>query len=363
MSPWVGDIEYGEAEKLYPGVAPAPAEGPCVELHCLDTSQKQEGDGKDTLEARLVAERIGTLLREGRQPGDVVILLRSMRAHAQAYLHALHERGIEAVSDQSDDILQTTEISVLLSYLQILDNPHQDIPLLSVLLSPVGGFDATHVARVRAGRRGCDFYDALLAYSADNEDFHDFLRLFDSLRLASRQEHVGALTRMVCEQTGLRDLFAAMPDGDQRLENLRMLYQMAAAFDPDGPGRLHDFLARIERQRERGITAAGIDNPNAVRIMSIHKSKGLEFPVVVVAGLSTKFNTEDDRQAVQIHPELGTGCDVVDLTRRIKYPSLAKQAVLHQQRAERISEELRVLYVALTRPKDLLVMTLSLIHI
>ena len=357
MSSRVGDVKYGEAEKLRPGLEAAPAERPCVELHCLDTREREEGDGKDALEARLVAARIGTLIREGRDPGDIVILLRSMRAHAQAYLHALHERGIEAVSDQSDDILQTSEVSVLLSYLQILDNPHQDIPLLSVLLSPVGGFDAEQVARIRAGRRSGDFYDALLAYSDENDAFIAFLNQLEGLRTASRQEHVGVLVRMVCEQTGLRDLFAAMPDGDQRLENLRMIYQMAAGFDPDGPGRVHDFLARIERQRDRGISAAGVSNPNAVHIMSIHKSKGLEFPVVVVAGLSTKFNTEDDRQAVQIHPALGTGCDVVDLTRRIKYSSLAKQAILHRQREERISEELRVLYVALTRPKELLIMT------
>ena len=368
MSPWVGDIDYGEAERLYPGTDPAPVEGPCVELHCVDTGDREEGDTKDTLEARLVASRIEALLNEGYpvrdggelrpvRPEDIVILLRSMRSHAQAYLHELHERGIEAVSDQSDDILQTSEVAVLLSYLQILDNPHQDVPLLSVLLSPVGGFDAEQVARVRAGRRDGDYYDALLAYSAENDEVSAFLRQFDGLREHARQAHVGALVRMVCEQTGLRDVFSAMSDGAQRLENLRMIYQMAAGFDPDGPGRLHDFLERIERQRDRGITAAGAGNPNAVRIMSIHKSKGLEFPVVFVAGLSTKFNTEDDRQAVLIHPKLGTGCDVVDLDRRIKYPSLAKQAVRSQLQAERLSEELRVLYVAMTRPKDLLILS------
>ena len=374
MSERVGDIRYGEAEKLRSGIYPGPAAKPCVELHCLNTEGWEKGDSKDALEARLVANQIRSLLDERRpvrdggtqrpvEPGDIVILLRSMRAHAQAYLHALQALGIDAVSDQSDDILQTSEVSVLLAYLQILDNPHQDIPLLSVLLSPLCGLDAERVAKVRAGRRGVDFYGALLDYSHENDDFSAFLRQFDRLRIASRQEHVGTLVRMIFEQTGLRDIFSAMPDGAQRLENLRTIYQMAAAFDPDGPGRLHDFLTRIERQRERGVTAAGAGNPKAVRIMSIHKSKGLEFPVVIVAGLSTKFNTDDDRQAVQIHPELRTGCDVVDLARRIKYPSIAKQAILSRLRAERVSEELRVLYVALTRPKDLLIMSYASAHL
>ena len=374
MSSSVGGIDYGAAERLYPGIVPASVGSPCVELHCLDTEDKEEGDSRDALEARLAAKRIRALLDEGVpvregeglrpvRPQDIVILLRSMRAHAQAYLHALNQVGIEAVSDQSDDILQTTEISVLLSWLQILDNPHQDIPLLSVLLSPVGGFDADQVARVRGACPGGDFYDALVKYTDENGVFSDFLKIFDALREASRQEHVGTLVRMVCEQTGLRDVFSAMPDGAQRLENLRTIYQMSAAFDPDGPGRVHDFLAKIDRLRERGLTGAGTDNPNAVRIMSIHKSKGLEFPVVIVAGLSTKFNTDDERQAVQLHPELGTGCDVVDLKRRIKYPSIAKQAVLSRLRTERISEEMRVLYVALTRPKDLLIMTYASAHL
>ena len=368
MSRSVGDIDYGEAERLYPGTGPAPADGPCVELHCLDTGERDEGDSNDALEARLAAGRVESLLREGYlvrdgdslrrvEPGDIVILLRSMRSHAQAYLNALHERGIEADSDQSDDILQTTEVSVLLSWLQIIDNPRQDVPLLSVLLSPVGGFNAEQAAKVRGKYRDGDFFGALQAYSAENGEFSDFLAQIQGLREASRREHVGTLVRMVCEETGLRDVFSAMSDGAQRLENLRTIYQMAACFDPDGPGRLHDFLEKIERQRERGITGSSVGKPDAVRVMSIHKSKGLEVPVVILAGLSTKFNTEDERQAVQIHPVLGTGCDVVDLRRRIRYPSIAKQAVLSQLRAERISEELRVMYVAMTRPKDLLIMT------
>ncbi len=368
MTPQVGDLRYTDAEALYPGAALPEVARPCVELHCLDCTDREEGEDKRSMEARLVAKRVAQLLHDGTLvtaseglrkavPGDIVILLRSLRSQAQSYLSALRELGIEAVSDQSDDILKTGEVSLLLSYLQVLDNPHQDIPLISVLLSPVFGFTAQQVAQVRIGRRSGDFYQALLEEAQENETFTAFLNQLSMLRRAAREEPVGQLIRRVWEETGLRDVFAAMEDGAQRLENLQAIYLRAAAFDPDGPGRLHDFLEKLEQQKERGITGAGVRHANAVRIMSIHKSKGLEFPIVIVAGLSTTFNTADERQPVQIHPLLGTGCDVVDLDKRIKYPSLAKQAILGKLRQERLSEELRVLYVALTRPKDLLIMT------
>ncbi len=374
MSRTVGDISYGPEERLYPGTEQEALPGPCVELHCLDTGETEEGTTGRDLEARLVAKRIARLLRDGEcvrdqeglrpaRPSDVVILLRSMRSQAPYYLQALTEEGIEAVSDQNDDILQTTEVSVLLSYLQILDNPHQDVPLLSVLLSPLYGYGAETVAHVREDCRQGDFYDALLQYSEHSEEFQSFLEDFRTLRALAHRRSADDIVRAVCRQTCLRDVFAAMEDGEQRLENLQTIYLMAADFDPDGPGTVHDFLRKLDQQRERGITGAGLRSPNAVHIMSIHKSKGLEFPVVVAAGLATKFNTEDDRQAVQIHPELGTGCDVVDLAKRIKYPSIAKRAVLAKQRSERLSEELRVLYVALTRPKDRLIMTCCSPHL
>ncbi len=374
MSPDVGEIRYGGDERLCPGTDPAPVPGPFVELHCLDTAEVGENESGRSLEARLAAKRIARLLNDGTPvrdgdelrpavPSDIVILLRSMRSQATYYLQALAEEGIEAVSDQSDDILQTTEVSVLLSYLQILDNPHQDVPLLSVLLSPLYGYDADAVARVRANIRRGDFYDALTSYNEQSGEFAVFFEDFRALRVLARRHSADELVRMVCERTCLRDVFTVMDNGPQRLENLQTIYLMAAAFDPDGPGALHDFLEKIEQQRDRGITGAGLRTPNAVRIMSIHKSKGLEFPIVLVCGLATRFNTEDDRQPVQIHPELGTACDVVDLDRRIRYPSIAKQAVLTKQRAQRLSEELRVLYVALTRPKDRLIMTYASPHL
>lgn len=372
MSPEVGEIRYSAQERLLPGLTMEPAAQPCVELHCIDTGDA-DGD-KYEPEARLVATRIAGLLRDGapvRDGGtlrpvaasDIVILLRAMSAQAGIYLKALADQGIRAVSDQSDDILKTTEVSVLLSYLQILDNPHQDISLLSVLLSPMYGFDAETVAQMRVACRSGDCYDAIAAYSAEHGEFSDFLQQYQELRQVSLRRSVGVLVRTVLDKTRLSDVFCAMEDGQRRLENLQTIYLLASRFDPDGPGRLHDFLSHIERMRERGIPGGETSAKNAVRLMSIHKSKGLEFPVVIVAGLSRQFNREDDRRPVQIHPELGMGADVVDLRRRVKYSSLAKQAVLARQRSERLSEELRVLYVALTRPKDLLIMTYASAHL
>ena len=374
MTERVGDLRYGAEEALYPGAELPPIAGARVELHCLDTSDKEDDTSKRVLEARLVAQRVAKLLREATPvtdggalrpvaPSDVVILLRSLHSQAQDYLDALQAQGIAACCDQRDDILATTEVAVLLSYLQILDNPHQDIPLLSVLLSPVFGYSAQQVAQVRENRCSGDFYTLLLADAQEHETFAPFLRQLAAMRRLARQEPVDVVVRTVWEETRLRDVFCAMPDGAQRMENLQAIYLMAAAFDPEGSGSLHDFLLKIEQQRVRGISGAGAHSANAVRLMSIHKAKGLEFPVVIVAGLSTKFNTADERQAVQIHSDLGTGCDVVDLEQRIKYPSLAKQAVLAKLRQERLSEELRVLYVALTRPKDLLIMTYASSHL
>ncbi len=374
MTPQVGGLRYGEAEALYPGATYPPTEEPCVELHCLDSAEKEDGVSTRMLEARLVARRTAELLASRTtvtgsagprpiEPSDIVILLRSHRSQAQDYLCALRNQGIPAVSDQSDNILETTEVALLLSYLQVLDNPHQDIPLVGVLLSPVFGFSAQDLAQVRVNCPTGDFYDALLAYSEESSTFIPFLRQLAELRQAARQEPVVALVRRVWEETSLRDVCSAMEDGARRLAHLETIYLLAAAFDPEGPGRLHDFLLKMEQQRERGISANLGQPAGAVRIMSIHKSKGLEFPVVIVAGLSTRFNPADERQAVQIHPELGAGCDVVDLNRRIQYPSLAKQAILTRLRQEQISEELRVLYVALTRPKERLILTYASAHL
>ena len=372
MSEDVGDIRYGIEERLYPGSEQPALPGPCVELHCLDTAEGE--DSVREYEARLVAGRIARLLRDGTpvrdgdtlrpaQASDVVILLRSVSSQASYYLRALAEEGIEAVSDRDDDILKTTEVSVLLSYLQILDNPHQDVPLLSVLLSPVYGYGAETVAQIRANSQKSDFYDALVDYSGDHDDFTAFMQDYRALRSIAHRHSADVIVRAVCQQTGLRDVFCAMEDGNQRLINLQTIYLMAAGFDPDGPGALHDFLRRLDQLRERGVSGTGLQASDAVHIMSIHKSKGLEFPVVFIAGLSTGFNTQDDSQPVLIHPDLGTGCDAVDLERRIKYPSIAKRAVKEKQRAERLSEELRVLYVAMTRPKDRLIMTYASAHL
>ena len=372
MSEEVGDIRYGSEERLYPGTEMPDLPGPCVELHCLDTSDGEES-GR-VYEARLAAGRIAQMLREGTpvrdgdtlrpvQPSDIAILLRSANSQTPYYIKALAEEGIDASSDQEDDILKTTEVSVLLSYLQILDNPHQDVPLLSVLLSPLYGYSAEAAAHVRESNRKADYYDALLEYSRQSDEFSAFLEDYQTLRAIAHRRSADRIIRSVFQQTGLHDVFGAMEDGDQRLMNLKTIYLMAAGFDPEGPGSLHDFLHKLEQHREKGVSGSGQRSPNAVHVMSIHKSKGLEFPVVVVAGLGTKFNNEDDKKPVQIHPELGTGCDVVDLVQRIKYPSISKQAVIEKQRAERMSEELRVLYVAMTRPKDRLIMTIADNHL
>ena len=361
MTQKVGGLDYGDAEALREGLPHEPLGEPGVELHVLTTAGDSYGQ-----EAAFVAERVQELLdgshmvrgRDGLrpiEPEDIVILLRSPGSVGQDFQDALSAKGIRSAFGSGRDLLQTGEVSVLRALLQIISNPRQDIPLLAVLASPVFGFTADDLARIRAGKRYCDFYDALCADKT--EQSADFAAMLEQLREVSRTANLAQLLEHIFCLTRMDSIYAAMESGVERTANLREFYTMAMDFESTARRDLSQFLEHLELLEEKGLTVGETASGGAVSIMSIHKSKGLEFPVVFLAALSRSFNREDLRAQVLCDGELGLGLSAVDHATRTRYPTIAKRAIVERSAAQSLSEEMRVLYVAMTRAKDRLIMT------
>ncbi|MBQ7415468.1 MAG: helicase-exonuclease AddAB subunit AddA [Oscillospiraceae bacterium] len=364
MSPEVGGLYYGADEALYEGVPHEPLGDAEVEFYGV---QIQENTYPE--EAAFVARRIKELLdgkhmvrgKEGLRPivpEDIMILLRSPNSVAEYYRQALEREGIRCGGTGGGDLLQTREICVLRSILQAVHNPQLDIPLLAAMASPVFGFTADDLAAIRAGKRGSSVYDALR--KSDSEKVQRFLSLLTKLRREARMETVSRVLETVFNETRIDSIFASMNDGALREANLRTFYELAAAFEAGGQKDLGRFLDYLDAMEEKGLmTATENTNAGCVGIMSIHKSKGLEFPVVFLCGLGRQFNQESKRAPVMCHKELGIGILVADSGRRVRYPTVARRAISAITTADCLSEEMRVLYVAMTRARDRLIMTYS----
>ena len=361
MSEQVGGLVYGENEALREGIPHIPNTEPEVELHTIDVKEDTYGE-----EAAFAAQRVCELLdgshmvREGEnlrpiRAEDIVILLRSPGSVGVRYQRALEERGIRCTSGGGTDLLKTPEIAAIRSLLQTVSNPRQDIPLIACLVSPVFGFTADDLAAFRSKSKFTTVYDALLA--DDSEKARNFLKILAQLRQTARRATLPELLEQIFAQTRIDSLYAAMDAGQTRADNLQTFYQLAVDFQQTGRQDLNRFLDHLDAMAEKGLTTAGESASGAVTIMSIHKSKGLEFPVVFLCGLSREFNRESQRAQVLCDRQLGLGLSCVDAQNRVRYPSVAKRAIAVKMTADSLSEELRVLYVALTRPKDRLIMT------
>ena len=364
MSPEVGGLQYGEAEALREGVPHVPLQEEAIELDVLEVA---DGDSYEK-EAAFTAKRIGkmlesgTLVRQGDSlrpvtPEDIVILLRSPGTMASAFRSALEAEGIRCALDGGSNLMAAEEISSLAALLQTVANPRQDIPLLAVLASPIFGFTADELAGIRSGcKKGC-FYDGLLV--CEDEKVQAFLQILSQLRRKARLEPLTSLLQSCFLLTRLDSIYGAMPGGKAKKENLYIFYQMAVDFEQGSLRTLDQFLEHLEALQGSQVVSAG-SNAGCVTIMSIHKSKGLEFPVVFLCGLSHRFNASDSREAVLCHQELGLGLAVADNENRLRYSSIAKRAIAASIQSESVSEELRVLYVAMTRARDRLVMTCTM---
>lgn len=362
MSSTVGGLDYGEDEKLREGIPHISLNEPEVALYGIDVQQDTYAE-----EASFVAEKISSLLdgthmvREGDglrpiQPEDIVILLRSPGSVGGEFFYALQQRGIRCATGDTTDLLQTEEISTVRAILQVIDNPLQDIPLVSVLTSPVFGFTAEDLAQLRSINRKEYIYN-LLSIGSDNKS-RMFMVVLQKLRNSARILPITQLISTIYEETRLLSVYSAMDDGAVRLDNLQMFYQIASEYESAGPKELYRFLEYLNVAEEHGLGGAGNQqDTGAVTIMSIHKSKGLEFPVVFLCGLSRGFNQESARSQVLCDKDLGLGLGCVDAKLRVRFPTIAKRAISTKILSEGISEEMRVLYVAMTRARDRMFMT------
>ncbi len=338
--------------------------------------ESEDGTGKparDLLEARFAARRIRHLLDEGfpvsdgaggggpARAADVVILLRSPGTVLHHYARALGELDIPWEADGGGDFFAATEVNVALSLLEMADNPRQDVPLISVLRSPVYGFSADRLAQIRAGSPGTDFYDALCA--DPGEDSRAFLAELAELRFEAGDRGSHELIWRIYDRTNLLGIFGAMDEGEARQSNLLALAELARRFEGAGHKGLFGFLSYLTRLRANGanlaLPAPGREG-GGVRIMSIHRSKGLEFPVVLLCGLARRLNREDMNRPILFHPQLGVGPKRLDAERGVEYPTLARRAVARQLEREMMAEELRLLYVAMTRAKEKLILSCAL---
>ena len=362
MSPDVGGLHYGEEEKLREGIAHIPLNEPEVEFHAIDVQEDTYNE-----EASFVADRIAQLLdgkhmiREGEHlrpitADDIVILLRSPGSVGGHFVYALEQRGIRCTTGKGTDLLTSDEVSTLRSILQIISNPLQDIPLVAVLMSPVFGFSAEEMAAMRSTNPFASIYGLLTADSSAKT--RKFLETLSQLRQDVRMYTLSQLVQRIFLLTGMDSIYGSMTDGNIRSQNLHAFYQIVVDFESSSKRDLNQFLAYLDTVEEDGLRYTGESGTSgAVTVMSIHTSKGLEFPVVFLSALSRKFNLESARDRILCHKELGLGMSCADSNLRVRYASVARRAISRRIIADSISEEMRVLYVAMTRARDRLIMT------
>jgi len=416
----VGEMNYDERAELkygegYPEAEPEQRSPYAVEMILLDQSasaEKEDGSGAIVdsgggaeegegsreenaeepedleaaqLEARCIADEIRKLMGAGDQPPfavydsktklyrpvqyrDVVILLRAVSALAPTFVEELKAAGIPAYADLATGYFAATEVDTVLSLLSVIDNPRQDIPLAGVLRSPIGGFTAEDLARIRLVRKKGSFWEAANAAARVDEEeaqvafgvrrsLVEFLVKLEEWRDFARREPLGDLLWMLYRDTGYYDFVGGLPGGGQRQANLRALVDRAVQYERSSRFRgLFRFLRFLGRMRDTGADLGAAralgESENVVRIVSIHRSKGLEFPVVFAAGLGRQFNRRDLNGAFLKHKKLGFGPRVYERDTRVTYPTLPQLAIRRKLAAEMLAEEMRVLYVALTRPKE-----------
>lgn len=386
MSRELGNIEYNQDEYLNLGANFEEIQNQDykTELEILDLSEENDDiwktDEEETeeeqekvedvvLEARFVARKIKELIdskyqiidkKTGRrdiQYKDIAILLRTSSGVANVYEKEISELEIPVYSDSSSQYLQSVEIETIMSLLRIINNPMQDIPLVTVMRSPIGNFTANELIEIRMVDRNSSFYEALL--KSDLEKAHRFLSLLKELREDEEYMTLDEWIWNIYTKTGYMNYVNLMPNGALRVSNLRMLFERAKQYEEASFKGLYNFINFIDKIKfnQEDLKAAKIigENENVVRIMTIHKSKGLEFPVVILAGVGKQFNFRDLNGKILLDQDLGMGPQYIDSDRYIEFKTLAKKALAIKAKNEAISEEMRILYVALTRAKEKLI--------
>jgi helicase-exonuclease AddAB, AddA subunit, Firmicutes type len=394
----IGELDYTEKEKLNPGADYEDIDSNPVEVHLIETASSEEEDSDGTeeeaedgiededidnvqLEARAVAARINQIVHSNDKPflvfdkssksyrpvqfRDIVILMRATSSAAPVFVEELANTGIPAFADAGGGYFEVVEVQTVMSLLQIIDNPMQDIPLLSVLRSPIVSFTPEDLIDIRMADGRKTFYEALKIKSSSDDDTGkkaaEFLQNLKRWRQKALNMPISEFIWFLYSDTGYYAYAGAMPGGMQRQANLRILFERARQYEETSFKGLFNFINFINKLKsssgDMGSAKILGENENVVRIMSIHKSKGLEFPVVFVSGAGRKFNMKDLTRSILFHHELGFGPDYVDSVRRISYPTVIKEALKRKIRLESLSEEMRILYVAFTRAREKLIIT------
>ncbi|KKB36785.1 helicase-exonuclease AddAB subunit AddA [Bacillus thermotolerans] len=384
MDKEIGEIDYDKQAELVLG-ADYPAEKPFpIEVALIDKEKTRASDEavvedikESELEARWMAMKIKELI-DSRYPvydskkkmerpiqyRDIVILMRSM-SWAGAIKEEFKRAGIPIYAKAGDGYFQAVEVAIMISLLKVIDNPYQDIPLVSVLRSPIVDCTENDLAVIRTAAKSGAYYEAIQVFvsarpAPQHEELHErvskFLEKLSEWRALGRHGALSALVWQLYRDTNFYDFVGGMPGGKQRQANLRALYDRARQYEETSFRGLFRFLRFIERMQERGedLGEAGAlsEQEDVIRLMTIHASKGLEFPVVFVAGLSRSFNRTDLTKDYLLDKEMGIGAKYINPEKRISYPSLPQLALKQKKRMELLAEEMRVLYVALTRAKE-----------
>ena len=333
---------------------------------------------KEEIEAKFVAKKIESIINSRKQVKDkkigirdikykdIVILLRSTSRLAPIYEKELIKRNIPVFSDSSNEYLDTIEIQTIINLLKILDNPIDDIALVSVLRSEIGAFTDNEILEIRLTRKDTKFYENLKAAREElkgelKQKVNNFLENIDSWRKQSDYLSLAELIWNIYTETGFYNYVGLMPNGLLRQANLKMLFERAKEYEKTSFKGIFNFIRFVERLRNGNsdMAAAKVigENENVVRIMSIHKSKGLEFPVVFLSSTSKKINMQDLNSNLLLHQKIGIGPQYINYEKMIEYSTAAKDAIKIIIKEETIAEEMRVLYVALTRAKEKLIIT------
>ena len=363
MSKDLGGLDYGPFDELIPG---ASYSGTSSNPEIILLQREEAENGALEAEAEAAASRIQELMhtmtveKDGSfrplRYSDIAVLLRAANSVGNVFRRVFIKHGIPVSSSTAGDFYGSVEVSTVFAMLDVMDNPHQDIPLLTLLRSPCLNFTEEQLSIIRALRPDADLYTALC--ESKDPDAVSFLRRLHKLRQEAEDRHPAELTERTIEDLDLYAVCSAMPDSGQRLHRLAVLIQLAESFRKSGEYGLHHFIIWLRNLEQRGEEPpGGSGDGNAVQILSIHKSKGLEFPVVFCCGLGRLFNKQDVRNTVLLHPELGLGPYVTDPVRKIEYPSAVRRAVEVRLNRETLSEEMRLLYVAMTRAREQLILT------
>ena len=398
MSADFGEIEYDESEYLNLG---ATYEEPTenvefagkTELDIIDLKKEENEDGeeieednsselleKTEIEAKFVANRIQKLIKSkyqvyDRKTGyrditykDIVILLRATSNTANVFEKELLNLNIPVFSDQAENYLESIEIRTITSLLKIIDNPYRDIPLVTVMRSIIGDFTDNELIEIRLTQNEGYFYDSLKEAKASpkidgklKEKVINFLDKLNKWREEERYLPLNEFIQKIYEETDYYNYVRLMPNGQVRKANLKMLLDRAKDYEKISFKGLFNFIRYLEKVKSSNsdLSSAKVigENENVVRIMSIHKSKGLEFPVAIISRTDKKFNQKDLNESILLHQDIGFGMQYINYDRKIEYTTATKEAIKIKTKEESIAEEMRILYVALTRTKEKLIIT------